>query len=247
MIDERFLLGHPVSFGSHFYIYPPTVDDVVRSDMFPVFRKLLTTSQEELEDIYADQSIDVEDVPTPLENLLSLTYRNEAIAKQVQDAFFFFTKESVLFIYDQKAIAVGNIEESLAEAKDLDDLPLLTEDNFFDFQNLIRGSLGETKLEPPNPDEDPRVKRIKAKARYRDKVKARKGGGLHLSSTLSAICCMGLGLNPLNIGKISYAAVPVLVRYYQEKEKYETDVRSLLDGADSKTVKPKYWIRNIED
>ena len=58
---------------------------------------------------------------------------------------------------------------------------------------------------------------------------------------------MGFGLNPLNIGEISYASVPVLIRFYQEKDKYETDVKSLLAGADSKKVKPKYWIRNIED
>ena len=45
---------------------------------------------------------------------------------------------------------------------------------------------------------------------------------------------MGFGLNPLNIGEISYASVPVLIRFYQEKDKYETDVKSLLAGADSK-------------
>lgn len=107
--------------------------------------------------------------------------------------------------------------------------------------------MGEKEIEPPDPDEDPRVKRIKAKARYRDKIKAKKGMGLKLNSTLISICCMGLGLNPLNIGEISYASIPALVRHYQEKEKYEIDVQSLLAGADSKKVKPKYWIRNIED
>jgi hypothetical protein len=38
---------------------------------------------------------------------------------------------------------------------------------------------------------------------------------------------MNFGLNPLNIGEITYAAIPLLIRYYQEKDKYETDVRSL--------------------
>jgi hypothetical protein len=58
---------------------------------------------------------------------------------------------------------------------------------------------------------------------------------------------MGLGITPLNIGEMSYAAVGILIRTYQEKEKYETDVRSLQAGADSKKIKPKYWIRNLED
>jgi hypothetical protein len=58
---------------------------------------------------------------------------------------------------------------------------------------------------------------------------------------------MDLNLNPLNIGELSYAAIPVLLATYQEKEKYDIDIRSLLAGADSKKVKPKYWIRNLDD
>ena len=48
---------------------------------------------------------------------------------------------------------------------------------------------------------------MKAKARYRDKIKAKKGNGLDLGTTLVSICCMGIGLTPLNIGKISYASI----------------------------------------
>jgi hypothetical protein len=55
---------------------------------------------------------------------------------------------------------------------------------------------------------------------------------------------MGLGINPLNIGELSYAAIGPLLRTYQEKEKFDMDVRSLQAGADKKKVKPKYWIRN---
>ena len=111
----------------------------------------------------------------------------------------------------------------------------------------MRQAIGNKAIEPPNPDEDPRVKAIKAKARYRDQLKAKQGKGLNLRTTLASICCMGFGLNPLNIGELSYAAIPLLISTYQEKEKYELDVDSLLAGADSKKVKPKYWIRNLED
>jgi len=37
------------------------------------------------------------------------------------------------------------------------------------------------------------------------------------------------------------------MRYYQEKEKFDIDIKSLLAGADKKKVKPQNWIRNIED
>ena len=35
--------------------------------------------------------------------------------------------------------------------------------------------------------------------------------------------------------------------HYQEKEKYQLDVDSLLAGADSKKVKPKYWVNNFDN
>ena len=46
---------------------------------------------------------------------------------------------------------------------------------------------------------------------------------------------------------MSYVAFEAILRKYQEKEKYELDIKSLLAGADSKKIKPKYWIRNFED
>ena len=88
---------------------------------------------------------------------------------------------------------------------------------------------------------------MKAKARYRDYIKAKKGLGIDFGTLLASICCMNMGLNPLNIGEISYASVKVLVDTYQEKEKYETEVRSLQAGADPKKIKPKYWIRQLDN
>ena len=63
---------------------------------------------------------------------------------------------------------------------------------------------------------------------------------------MAAICCMGIGITPLNIGELSYGSINTIMNMMQEKEKYDLDVRSLLAGADSKKIKPKYWIRNKE-
>ena len=67
-----------------------------------------------------------------------------------------------------------------------------------------------------------------------------------MQTCLVAICCMGIGLTPLNIGEMSYAAIGPIMKMSQEKEKYDIDIRSLLAGADSKKIKPKYWIRNSD-
>jgi len=96
-------------------------------------------------------------------------------------------------------IFIGDVKD----LKQLTDLRVLKEQDYFEFQNTLRRALGEKAIEPYNPDENPRVKYFKAKARLRDRVKAKSKDGLTLGSTLASICCMGLGITPLNIGELS--------------------------------------------
>jgi hypothetical protein len=58
----------------------------------------------------------------------------------------------------------------------IESLITITEQDYFDFQNAIRESLGEKPEKPPEPEdpnENPTVARIKAKARERDRIKAK--------------------------------------------------------------------------
>lgn len=194
-----------------------------------------------MEDIFTENNQEIPKI-TPFEYLLGLVYNNEETKELVKQAFNFFIHEDVTILPMQKVIIFGDIQEN--KASSIDKWRMITEDNFFSFQNAIREACGEKKVELPREDEDPRIKRIKAKARYRDKIKA-KHNGLKLTSTLVSICCMGLNLNPLNIGEISYASALLLMRYFQEKDKYETDIKAILAGADN--IKLQSWIRNIED
>ena len=128
----------------------------------------------------------------------------------------------------------------------------MEEEEYFFFQNFIREVIGEKTVkspEPIDPDEDPRVAEIKRRARERDRIKAKRGSknGISLNTSMVAICCMGIGITPLNIGEMSYAAIGPIMTMMQDKEKYDVDIRSLLAGADSKKIKPKYWIRNSND
>lgn len=68
---------------------------------------------------------------------------------------------------------MGDIKEVVKTIKSLDDLVMIREEEYFDFQNAMRAAFGENPVDPPNPNEDPRIKRMKAKARYRDKIKAK--------------------------------------------------------------------------
>ena len=243
MSKEAFLLGYPVEFKRLCLVYPPKLKDVVTNPAYHLYNRVLTYSQEEVEDEFVKANLDLKNLLTPFEYLLNGAYNNSKMKEIIEQAFFFYIHEPVTFLYDTKQILIGDIKE----VKSIKELRQMGEEDFFDFQNLIRQASGQDAVEPPNPHENPRIKAIKAKARYRDKIKAKSKSNLKLETILSSIWCMNIGINPLNSGELSYAAIPVIMDRYQEKEKYDLDIRSLLAGADSKKVKPKYWIRNLDN
>ena len=245
MINEKVFLGHPIDFQDICKIYPPTVNDMVLNDEFIKYQALFTMSQEELDDAYRDEDKNVI-TPTPFIYLLISYHNEEQMRSLILRGFEALIHESVTIIPEMEIIVVGVDEEHLDPDKDLVNPRLITADNFFDFQNTIREIIGLKAVEAPDPNEDPRVARIKAKSRYREKVKAKSSAGPKLGTMLAAICCMGIGLNPLNIGEMSYANVLWLIQMYQQQEAYDIDIKSLLAGADSKKVKPKYWIKNLD-
>ena len=243
MINPTVLIGEPLNFQNKLKIYPPRIKDVVTNPNFNVFYKILTMSQEDVQEEVEKKLKEGEKAPTPLEYLiLSCQYIN-GFSVIVRAAFQFFCQLDVVFLFEQGSILMRIEDEEVF---------YLDENNYFDFQNTLREALGDKPIAPPvpeNPNEDPRIKRIKEKARERDRIKAKQAGknGISLSTCLVAICCMGIGITPLNIGEMSYASVGELMKMMQDKEKYDIDIRSLLAGADSKKVKPKYWIRNTND
>lgn len=232
-------------------IFPPKVGEILADNNLS-YIGLLTMSQEDIEDSILDpkknknKNLSEIKIPTPFEYLMALATEPKE-AKVISAAIEFFIKEPVTIMGQIGAILIGDLEEELSKAGSLESLRMINSENFFQFQNLVRISVGSKPVEPPNPNEHPKIKAMKAKARLRDRIKSKSGKGINLSTTLAAICCMGIGITPLNIGEISYGSMRILTSMYQGKEKYELDIDSLLAGADSKKVKPKYWIKNLDD
>lgn len=249
MNKELFFIGEPLEFKSGIYVYPPTVREVITNKFYGAYCQVLTYSQEEIEDIFIKEKKDMDVFPTPMEFLLNNCYHDKDYENICKQAFKFFLKTEVDFLYEKKLIIIGSLEEVLKTITDINQLTTITEEEFFELQNCFRMAAGQKIVEKPNPNEHPKVKLMKAKARYRDKVKAKQNAknGLTLFTTMASICCMGIGMNPLNIGEMSYVAMQALLSQYQFKEKYQIDIDSLLAGADSKKIKPQYWIRNLED
>ena len=251
MIDEKIFLGFPIKFKDVCKIYPPTVNDVVGNEDFTIYQSLFTITQEELDKAYLKDE-DVIQVPSPFQYLLMNYYQDDELKEKIEKAFLQFVHEPVTIVPEIEMLLIGKNEDELDPNVDLDKPRLLTEENFFDFQNQIRTVLGMDIIKPPEPEEvnlDPRIKRWKMKVQESEEIiKAKKAKSAPtLGTLLAAICCMGIGLNPLNIGEMSYACVHWLIAMEQQKEEYDIDIRALLAGADSKKVKPKYWIKNINE
>ena len=251
MIDIRAFIGAPLNFKNKLNIYPPSVREVVTNSKFGMYAKILTFSQEDIQDELKKSGKEMETYPTPYEFLLANCYNNKDFKRLTIEAFEYFCHTKVTFLFEDKKIIIGDVEKLVQEVEDVSQIKYLLEDEYFDFQNMIREGMGDKPIKPPepiDPNEDPRIRRIKEKARERDRIKAKQGNknGISLDTCLTAICCMGIGITPLNIGEMSYAAVGPIMYIMQDKEKYDIDIRSLLAGADSKKIKPKYWIRNSD-
>lgn len=242
MNNIQFYFGYPVEFKQLCLIYPPTVKEVVTTKNYTIYERMLTMSQEEMEDEYTRMKLDIPSDMGPFEYILNNGFNNAEFKQLLEQAFTFFIHEPVTFLFDQKEIVIGDIRE----VKAISELRILKETDYFDFQNIIREACGRAQVKPPDPNLNPKIKALKAKARYRDYVKMQKGQGLNLEEILTSIFFMNIGITPLNIGELSYSIVPHLLEVYQNKEKYDTDIAALLAGADSKKIKPKYWMKNVD-
>ena len=252
MTNIAAFIGEPLNFKNKIWIYPPTVREVVTNPKFSMYQSILTITADDIQYELKKDGREMDVYPTPFEFLLGNCYNSPEFAVLTLEAFEKFCHTKVFFLYEEKKIIIGDIEQIVQKDTNVSELVYLTEDEYFDFQNKIRSALGEKEVSPPepiDPNEDPRIRRIKEKARERDRIKAKQGrkDGISLATCLTAICCMGIGITPLNIGEMSYAAIGPIMKTMQDKEKYDIDIRSLLAGADSKKVKPKYWIRNTSE
>ena len=245
-MNPAIFIGEPLHYKHNIKIYPPKVKDVVANPRYNQYISFFTTSQEDIWDMIAEKEGDIpKDAPTPFELMLINCNSSKMIMEIAEEAFEFFTHEKVSIRPEGKLVL---FMDGFEDIKEISELRILEEDDFFTFQNLIRQVIGDKIKEAPIKDENPHVALIKAKGRRRDRLVRKKGNSSSISLTtmLAAILCMRVGVDLLSIGEIPYPALSVLFAMGQDKEKYQVDIQLIAGGADAKKIKPKNWIRNIE-
>ena len=171
MTDIRAFIGAPLNFKNKLNIYPPSVREVITNPQFGNYHSILCTTEEDIRDQLKKDGKELTEYPTPFEYLLLNCYHYSEVAFIVSKAFEFFCHANITFSFQTKQIVIYNNDD--------EEIARLDEDEYFDFQNMIRQSIGDRKLSPPepiNPNEDPRIRRIKERARERDRIKAKQAG-----------------------------------------------------------------------
>ena len=126
-MTNNFFLGYPAEFKNICWIYPPKVKDVACTKEYSAYVRMLMISQEEIEDEYVRAGIETNDLPNPFEYILSNAYNNIQFRILLEKAFYFFLHERVYFLFDQKAIAIGDLKE----LKSVEKMKMLKEEDYF--------------------------------------------------------------------------------------------------------------------
>ena len=117
MTKESAFLGLPEDFHNKFLIYPPKIKEVVSNKKFSQYRQIFTFSQEELDDEYMKKD---DSAPTPFEFLLMNSYNSKEFDFLFKQAFKFFLKVDVDFLYEEKIIVIGSLQDILKNIQSID-------------------------------------------------------------------------------------------------------------------------------
>jgi hypothetical protein len=76
------------------------VREVITNERYAIFGKLLTYSQEDIEDEFLEAKKSLDKYPTPIEFMLNNSYHNQDYHTICKAAFEFFIHEEVTFLYE---------------------------------------------------------------------------------------------------------------------------------------------------
>jgi hypothetical protein len=77
MSNPAVFIREPLKFNNKFYVYPPSVRDVVSNPAFSQYLKVLTITQEDIQDELAKKENSDGKYPTPFEFLLINCFHSE--------------------------------------------------------------------------------------------------------------------------------------------------------------------------
>lgn len=199
---------------------------------------LLLMTETDIEKIVKEKGGDISQLGnfSTLSYLLKSAELNEMFFLELEKALSTFIQEDMLLLPKINAILVGPPSERR----------LIKEDNFLDFQTILRIQNRKEVPEPPPENESAIAKKMRLARERREAVKRKQqqqnGSQQELAELLEIAEVFGIDYYEKSI----YAFYGLIQRH-QLREKWDQDIQMLCAGADSKKIKTKYWGGGPED
>lgn len=172
----------------------------------------------------------------PLSFLLENAEANNSFFIELTNAFNTFINEEVLLLPKIHSVVVG----------DFKDKKLITDENFFDFQEILMIQNRKEIPKPPPENESAGQRKMRLLAEKREAVKKKQqqkegGKGMELSELLEVATVYGISLDNSIYGFYQ------LIERYRAKEKWDRDTQFIIAGAKPEELNTKYWGESLNE
>lgn len=239
-IKEQAYVGAPSILNKICRIVPMTMYDIIAmgANNYNAKLGLLLLTEVDISKIIKEktgQEPKIEDI-YPLTYLLQSAAHDDMFLLELQSAFSTFIKEEILLLPKINSVLVGSLEEKR----------LITNENFADFQDILRIQNRKEIKEAPPENESAIARKFRLKREARDAAKrkqqAKNGEEQSLVELLEIAETFGIDYTH----KTLYAFYGLIQRH-QAREKWNQDIQMLCAGADSKKLKTKYWGESLKE
>lgn len=240
VIKEQSYAGAPSSFLNICKIFPLTIFEIIEmgTNIYNTRLGLLLLTEVDIAKIIKEktgQEPEIEKIQ-PLSYLLQNAAHDDTFLLELQSCFSTFIKEEVLLLPKINSVLVGDIKSKR----------LITDQNFGEFQDILRIQNRKKIKEAPPENESAIARKFRLKREARDAAKRKqqekKGDGQSLVELLEIAETFGIDYN----NKTVYAFYGLIQRH-QAREKWNQDIQMLCAGADSKKLKTKYWGESLDE
>jgi hypothetical protein len=250
IIDEgKLFFGAAINYNNVCWVYPVQIKDIIKigQDNYNQYLSLLCADIREIQSIMKKEGISEKDMPDNMFDYImaqcEYSYSNDddTFFLKLKEAFFTFIREEVHFLFEQQKILIGS---------DFSSRRVLTRENFFDFQNILRAQNALPTPEPIPENESPMARKFRLRreqvAEAKRKQAQRNGEYISLYNSISTLITLNPGVTFENVKDLTIYQFKDLLARAQAKYKYDLDIRMIAAGADPKKIKPKHWFGKIE-
>ena len=232
--------GNPLNVNDLCLVYFPTLGDIgdIGLETFQQYLSLLTMNKSE---IFKNNEEEITE-KTEINYFILMSLSTPELFNLAKKAFYFFTKEEIIFLPELYAIQIGDLKEKR----------LLYNEDFLLFQEYIRTVSYLDNSKAIKSSDSERVRKIKERIQKGQSLVAEIKAKQDSEDDVDAIDLVSSYLEVHaelidTIWSMTYYAFQIQFRRMQMREEYMMNAKSAIAGAKIPKNKMKHWIRRIRN